>query len=76
MIAVGLSSNEIRESVNLIPPSDKVLQRRKEEFNINDFKIDYLSDNQKEQIAKILSDYYAAFSISLKSLGHTDKIKS
>lgn len=63
------------ESVNVIHPSKETLEERLAEFNIEHFHIDHLPPLQKEKLTKILTENYAAFSLTLKTLGHSDLVK-
>lgn len=66
----------IPESVNVIQPTKEIIEQRLAEFDINDFDIEHLPPLQKEKLSNILKENYAAFSSSLKTLGHTDLIKA
>lgn len=63
------------ESVNLIQPTEEILRIRREEFNLENFNLNHLPPHEKSVLSDILKENFAAFSSSLKSLGHTDLVK-
>lgn len=63
------------ESLNLIKPTDEIIQQRLSEFDLKNFQIDHLSPDEKEKLSTVLKENFAAFSTSLKTLGHSDLVK-
>lgn len=70
----NISPHESQQFVNLIQPSSDVIQLRRSEFNISNFNLNHLNVNESQQLATILNDNFQAFSTTLKSLGHTDRV--
>lgn len=62
------------EYVNLITASEDILRKRKEEFNIKDFKLDHLASEQQEKLRELLENNSQVFSSSLLTLGLTEKV--
>lgn len=72
---VEIDNDITYEMINTISPSDEILNERKKEIKCSDFNLSHLNELQKNKLTGILMENYAAFSKSLKTLGHTDKIK-
>lgn len=64
----------VNETVNYIQPTSDMLNARKSEFDLNNFNFKHLSADEKDSISNLLKHNYAAFSSSLNTLGHTDRI--
>ncbi|XP_042911994.1 uncharacterized protein, partial [Parasteatoda tepidariorum] len=62
------------DQVNLIQASEDIIKLRKEELTEQDFEINHLSYEHQSKLKNILMSKFSAFSKSLKTLGHTDKI--
>ena len=63
-----------KEVIHAILLSNDIIQLRKEDFNIQYFKLQHLNIQLKQQMAKLLEDYAIVFLKSLKAIGHTDLI--
>lgn len=59
---------------NLITATEEVLQLRKEELKPEDFELQHLKHEEAKTLLPLLMSRYAAFSKSLKTLGHTDRV--
>lgn len=68
------NSNMVNEFVNLIRASSETLNARIKEFDLNDFQLNHLSPNHRSKLQALLNKHKTAFSKSLKTLGHTDRI--
>lgn len=70
----NISEEPNSQSINLIVPSEEILQQRRLELSERDFDLSHLSQTQQQQMSQMLLSKYAAFSKSLATLGHTDRI--
>lgn len=59
---------------NLIQASLDILNLRKQEFKIEDFKLNHLPPMQMNKLQELLGDHVTVFSSSMKTLGHTDRV--
>lgn len=66
--------NKNQEYLNLIEASAETLKKRKEELKSADFNLSHLSESQQKILLNLLMSNYPAFSKSLFTLGHTDKV--
>ena len=57
-----------------IKASKEVLEMRKKDLNASDFTLNHLKNSEKTEMLNLLLTHYAAFSKSLKTLGHTDRV--
>lgn len=72
---VGKSRQEQNmQHINLIQADKEIRQLREQEFNVKNFKIGHLSNNEHKIFEKLLSDYKQVFATSLKAMGHTDLV--
>lgn len=62
------------EFINLIQASPEILNKRKMEISSSDFQLNHLPSEQQHVLSQALLSNYAAFSKSLQTLGHTDKV--
>lgn len=62
------------EVINHIIPSPEVIAQRKADLKETDFKLSHLPPSEQQQLLKLLLDQSAAFSKSMKTLGHTDVV--
>ena len=69
-----VTEQESQENINAIVPSQDILNKRLKEFNEQDFKLEHLKQDQKDTLLKIFRNNFAAFSKSISTLGHTDRI--
>ena len=69
-----ITSTNNNEYLNVITPSPEIINKRKLEFSLNDFKLQHLSQNEQNQLTEILSQNFQVFSKSLDTLGHTDRV--
>lgn len=60
---------------NLIQASQEVLQMRKDQLTPQDFNLEHLQEHEQKLMLQVLMENYSAFSKSLNTLGHTDKVK-
>lgn len=66
---------ETVELINLIVASEEVIELRKKEFKLEDFNLGHLGIEEMGKLENLLEKYFVVFSSSLKTLGHTDKVK-
>lgn len=66
--------NQDNEICNYIQATPEMLEKRKNELSINDFKLDNLTESQKHTLANILLKNYACFSKTMSTLGCTDLV--
>ena len=71
---VPMKNTYPKEVIHAILLSNDIIQLRKEDFNIQYFKLQHLNIQLKQQMAKLLEDYAIVFLKSLKAIGHTDLI--
>lgn len=69
------STDTLTQCVNFITPSPEILDKRKSQLSSTDFKLDHLNSKQKDKILHLLMSNSAAFSKSLETLGHTDRVQ-
>lgn len=63
------------EQVNLIQASDQVVNKRKHEFSQANIDLKHLNKIEAKRIYKVLKANFKAFSSSIHTMGHTDRIK-
>lgn len=63
------------EEINLIQASKEILEKRKNDLSEKDFNLDHLSPQEKSELLPLLLSKSSAFSKSLYTLGHTDRIR-
>lgn len=63
------------ELINHVIPSQEVLNLRKQQLSPDDFQLEHLSSEQKDQMLNILMNNFAAFSKNIETLGATDRVK-
>jgi len=61
--------------INLIQASEEILKLREQEFSLNNFNLQHLELEFKENLENLLTNYKQVFSSSIISLGHCDTIK-
>lgn len=69
-----VGNHEISHQLNLIQPSHETLHLRHQEVMQTQFKLEHLPAHEAASIKEILIKHYGAFSSSVRTLGHTDRI--
>lgn len=75
---IGSLQKEIEDSVNIIKSQTKedILQKRINEFNLQDFNLEHLEGENKRELQKLLQENKDVFSKSFETMGQTEKVKT
>ena len=67
-------STEEQAHLNLITASQEVINKRRKEFSKDKVKMAHLNSSQQVKLFTILKNNFTAFSSSLETLGHSDRV--
>ena len=68
------SESQNFEQLNLIQANEHIKKLRDQEFNIENFKITHLCNQERTRFSELLSKFKQVFATSLLAMGHTDLV--